>query len=175
MNREEKIHDALLAIIEAFESEPEPLNSNLERIRDFARLSASTLLLSGEQTAAGIASAIDRMRDRRIDGGFTWRGMRFQSRQSDRENIIGAAHLASLFIANGGNPESLRWASPDSDFEWILADNGRTTMSAMDVIDLMQAGVTFKAAQTFYARALKDAVYAAEDPTSVNITDGWPE
>lgn len=174
MYNETRIYEALLSIADEFADSEGDLPGRLERLRSFVVASIPSFEPK-VQTAADIARSIDRMRDARIDGGFMWRGMRFQSRQSDRENIIGASHLASLFIANGGSPDSMRWANPDSDFEWILADNGRTTMSAMDVIDLMQAGVTFKAAQTFYARALKDAVYAAEDPTSVNITDGWPE
>lgn len=40
---------------------------------------------------------------------------------------------------------------------------------------MFQAGVAFKSGLTFYARAMKDAVIAAEDPSSVEWREGWPE
>lgn len=126
-------------------------------------------------TAEDICRQIDAERDRRIDGGFVFRGERFQSRPSDRENVMGAAQLAMGYLAAGGDPLSLRWADPDNDFVWITADNGTIPLTAADKIAMFQAGVAFKSALTFYARAMKDAVIAAEDPSSVEWREGWPE
>lgn len=128
-----------------------------------------------EPTAEDIFRQIDAERDRRIDGGFTFQGERLQSRPSDRENVMGAAQLAMGYLAAGGDPSSLRWSAPDNDFVWITSDNGTIPLTAPDTISMFQAGVAFKSALTFYARAMKDAVIAAEDPSSVEWREGWPE
>lgn len=125
-------------------------------------------------SAQTIATSIDKERDRRINGGFEWNGMTFQSRASDRENILGSAQLAMAAIGQGAQPGDYHWANPDGDFEWILADNSKINLDAWDVMGLFQTGVAFKAALTFYARALKDAVLEAEDPTSIDVVNGWP-
>lgn len=117
---------------------------------------------------------IDRERDRRIEGGLVFRGARFQTRQSDRENIMGAERLASTWLSEGGDPDTLRWADPNTDYGWIVEDNSTVPMSASDIIALFQAGVAFKAALSFFARALKDAVITAADPASIDIEAGWP-
>lgn len=125
-------------------------------------------------TAAEICREIDNERDTRIDGGFTFGANTYQSRPSDRENVMGAAQLALAYLGADGDPSSLRWANPDADFVWIAADNQTVPLTAADVVALLQAGVAFKSALTFYARAMKDAVIAAEDPSSVPWRDNWP-
>lgn len=117
---------------------------------------------------------IDRERDRRIEGGLVFRGARFQTRQSDRENIMGAERLADAWLRAGGDPDTLRWANPGADYGWIVEDNSTVPMSASDIVALFQAGVAFKAALSFFARTLKDAVIAAADPSSIDIEAGWP-
>lgn len=126
-------------------------------------------------TADEICRQIDAERDRRIDGGFTFNGTRLQSRPSDRENVMGAAQLALAHLSSGRDQESLRWASPDADFVWITADNGTISLTAPQTVAMFQAGVAFKSALTFYARAMKDNVIEAEDPSSVDWQGGWPE
>lgn len=125
-------------------------------------------------TAEQICREIDAERDARIDSGFTFGAHTYQSRPSDRENVMGAAQLALAYLGAGGDPLSLRWANPDADFVWIAADNQTVELTAPDVVALFQAGVAFKSALTFYARAMKDAVLAAEDTSSVQWNDGWP-
>ena len=128
-------------------------------------------------TLAEVQRQIDLERDRRISGGFAHAGHTFQSRQSDRENILGAAISAQLWLGQGGEPGSLRWADPEQDFVWIAADNQLVPMSALDVLALYQRGLTFKASQTFHARGLKDHA-ATLDPADLAGFDwrpGWPE
>lgn len=127
-----------------------------------------------QPTAAEICREIDNERDARIDGGFTFGAHTYQSRTSDRENVMGAAQLALAYLGAGGDPSSLRWANPDDDFVWIAADNQTVPLTAADVVALFQAGVAFKSALTFYARAMKDAVIASEEPASVEWRDNWP-
>lgn len=175
MINEDKIFLALDSILKEFEGSDGELPARLDRIRSFATSSIHSVSQQIDNSAISICARIDKERDRRIDGGFTFRDTPFQSRPSDRENIMGAAQLAMAFMAAGGNPETLRWADPDNDFVWIAADNTIVPMSAMDVVALFQAGVAFKSALTFYARALKDAVIDDEDPTTVDVVNGWPE
>lgn len=125
-------------------------------------------------TVEELCAEVDAERDRRIDGGFTFMGHRFQSGPSDRENVMGAAQLAIAAIGQGAQPGDLRWADPGSDFVWITADNALVPLDAHTTVAMFQAGIAFKSALTFHARALKDAIIAAADPTSVDIQGGWP-
>lgn len=152
---------------------PDGLPLTLYRCLSMAR-SAIPAFAPPEDTVELIVSKINAERDRRIDGGFVWNGISFQSRPSDRENIMGAAQLAMAYLGAGGDPLSLRWADPEADFVWIAADNKTVPMTAADVCALFQAGVEFKSALTFCARAMKDAVIAAEEPASVPWRDNWP-
>lgn len=170
---------ALTAIQEALSADdvselyPDGLPPSLSRCLSFA----STAVYGFSpplQTASSICAAIDAERDRRINGGVTFGANTYQSRPSDRENVMGAAQLALAHLGAGGDPLSLRWANPDADFVWIAADNQTVPLTAADVVALFQAGVAFKSALTFYARAMKDAVIAAEDPSSVPWRDNWP-
>ena len=52
---------------------------------------------------------VDAERDRRIDAGIEFRGVMFQSRATDRENIAGAAQLAFMAMVAGAQPGDLRW------------------------------------------------------------------
>lgn len=120
---------------------------------------------------------INKIRDVKIDGGFTWNGHVFQSRASDRENIIGSAVAAQLAIGQGATPGDYRWANPDSDFQWITADNSLVTLDAFDVLSMYAAGIAFKTNLTFFARAMKDEIIALDtliELEAFDIEAGWP-
>lgn len=174
MINEIKIRDLIKGILDEFPYDADELPSRLERIKSFAKTAIHSLTPK-EETASDILRNIDRIRDTRIDGGFTFNGMRFQSRPSDRENIMGACQMAMAYIGAGGDATETKWDDSSSDFEWILEDNSRVVMSAGDVVSLFQSGVAFKTAQTFYARGLKDVVSADDDPWAIDINTGWPE
>lgn len=130
---------------------------------------------------AALCSRIDGLRDGRIDGGFAHTvdavEYTFQSRQSDRENILGLAIAAQLAIAQGAQAGDLEWLTPGADFQYITADNTLAPMDAFEVLALYQRGLSFKAGQTFYARGLKDAALAAADEAALDAIDieaGWP-
>ena len=116
--------------------------------------------------------AIDAERDRRIDGGVTFNGTRFQTRPADRENVAGATQLATLAVMAGAQAGNLRWHGGASDFAWIAEDNSVVTMDAQTVIAFGQAVAAHKSGHIFAARALKDA-----DPIPADYTaDGyWPD
>lgn len=158
---------------------PAGLPVKLERALTFSSSTAAMLTLpppaTPEEFVTQRCAQVDAERDRRIDGGFTFSGHTFQSRPSDRENVMGAAQLAMGAISQGVQPGNLRWAAPDQDFVWITADNQLVPLDAFAVVALFQAGVAFKSAMTFHARALKDALLEASDPNAVDIETGWPE
>jgi len=118
--------------------------------------------------------AINRIRDQRIEGGFTYDGHLYQSRQSDRENIIRKGDRADRAIADGCQAGDYLWdATTDGHpFVWIDADNNLVPLDAQHMAALRDAGETFKQATTFYARWLKDQIAAGQSP---DIETGWPE
>jgi hypothetical protein len=101
---------------------------------------------------------INKKRDTLIDSGFTYSGNEFQSKASDRENIMGVSIAAKMAIEAGAQPGNYRWANPDSDFVWITTNNTLVQMDAFDVLGLYQAGMQFKSNLTFKARQMKDDI-----------------
>ncbi|MGI3128182.1 DUF4376 domain-containing protein [Nitratireductor sp. PBL-C9] len=116
-----------------------------------------TAEMKAAQQQAHLKSAVDAERDRRINGGFIFEGVEYQSRPEDRENIAGAATAALGAIVAGAQPGDLRWHGGAEDFAWIAADNTMHTMDAQTVYALGQAAMAHKQAHIFAARTLKDA------------------
>ena len=112
---------------------------------------------------------IDRERDRRIDAGFDFMGIDFQSRQTDRENIAGAAQLAFMAIVEGKQLGDLRWHGGDTDFVWISSDNSLIPMDAHTMVAFGKAAAEQKQRLIFAARALKDG----EIPEDFTDDDYW--
>lgn len=99
---------------------------------------------------------VDAERDRRIDGGIEFQGVKFQSRTTDRENILGAAQLAFMAAMQGAQPGDLRWSNPDQDFIWIASDNSQVPMDAQTVVAFGKSAAERKQALIFAARQIKD-------------------
>lgn len=108
------------------------------------------------QRQDALTALVDVERDRRIDAGFTFKGVLYQSRATDRENITGAAQLGFMAIVGGAQPGDYRWASSTADFKWIADDNSASAMDAQTVVDFGKAAAAQKQALIFAARALKD-------------------
>lgn len=123
-------------------------------------------LLENKKLARNLA--INKLRDSKIDSGFEFRGNVYQSRPSDRENIMGASIAAKMAIDSGAQVGDYRWSNPDSDFMWITMDNQLIPMDAYDVIELYQTGAAFKTALTFKARQLKDEIMSLSTVEQVN-------
>ncbi|KAB0682010.1 DUF4376 domain-containing protein [Aureimonas leprariae] len=116
-----------------------------------------------EALPASTGAEVDAERDRRIDGGIVFQGLRFQTRPGDRENIAGAAQLAALAILTGGKAlDDPFWNDQvDADgqpvpFRWIAEDNSLVPLGPAAVIALGRAAAAAKQAHTFAARTLKD-------------------
>lgn len=122
-------------------------------------------------------SDVTTLRDQKIDAGFTFEGVLYQSRQQDRENISGATQRAEMWLQAGGDPNTLRWDDPNSDFVWIAADNTLHPMSATTVKAFGFALFNFKKACIFNAYTLKATIDAATTGEQVDLIDiytGWP-
>lgn len=85
---------------------------------------------------------IDAERDRRIDAGFGFDGVLYQSRPDDRENIAGAVLIAI--------------ADPAYTTGWIAADNSVVQMDAPTLLHFGRTAADHKQALIFAARQLKD-------------------
>lgn len=125
--------------------------------------------------AAGPASSVDLVaytmarRDELIDGGVTFGGVAYQTRPTDRENILGASLLASLALAGGAQAGDFRWADPAADFVWIAMDNSKVQMDAPTVIELGKAQAARKQGLIFKARWIKDQIAAGLITTKAEI------
>ncbi|UYZ08550.1 DUF4376 domain-containing protein [Agrobacterium salinitolerans] len=106
--------------------------------------------------------AVDIERDRRIDAGFVFEGVHYQSRPEDRENIAGAKAAATdaitIFGAEAGNFAWQQLLDPGAppEFRWIAADNSTHPMDAQTAMRFGYAALGHKQAHIFAARALKD-------------------
>lgn len=104
---------------------------------------------------AELAARVDIERDRRIDAGFYFEGVRYQSRPGDRENIAGAVLIAV--------------ADPAYTTEWIAADNSVVQMDAPTLLRFGRTAADHKQALIFAARQLKDMQPIPQDYTD----DKW--
>jgi hypothetical protein len=118
-----------------------------------------------------VRELVNEERDRRIDAGFTFGGVFYQSAPSDRENIAGASTSALAAIMNGAVEGDYRWHGGEVDFAWIAADNTTIQMDAQTMFAFGQAAMAHKQVHIFAARLIKDA-----DPVPPNYTDDgyWP-
>ncbi|KPF98801.1 hypothetical protein IP86_10750 [Rhodopseudomonas sp. AAP120] len=124
---------------------------------DLAQCAIDTAASDARATLELVAHAMTR-RDELIDGGVTFDGVVYQTRPTDRENIIGAALMASLALAAGAQPGNYRWSDPNADFEWIAMDNSKVLMDAPTVIELGKAQAARKQELIFKARWIKDQI-----------------
>lgn len=130
-------------------------------VREVEPWSAEELAEREAQRRLDTLPLIDAERDRRINEGFMFQGVRYQSRLSsalhagDWEVFSGKALEAFIAIMGGAQPGDLRWANPAEDFAWIAADNSRVPMDAQTVIELGKAASAHRTAHTFAGSDLK--------------------
>lgn len=117
------------------------------------------------------AAMVDSERDRRIDLGFTFKGVKYESKPDDRENISGAVQLAAMAIFNGVEKGDYRWNDPDYDFSWITSDNSIVKLDAYDTFALGKAAAEQKQKMLFAARNLKTM---SPIPSDYNQDKWWP-
>ncbi len=130
-----------------------------------------------ERRRAELLAAVNVERDRRMRLPFTFAGHPFDYDDASQKRITGAAALAGFALTLGGKlPGDMVWHGGDTPFTWIAADNALIQMDAPTTFALGQAAAAWESAHIFAARALKDAIVAAdaEDLDQIDIADGWP-
>lgn len=139
--------------------------AKVTRVPDEAQLVA-VLRHLGLSAPVVSADDVNAERDRRIFSGFSFNGVRFQSRIEDQKRIAGAGTLALAAIVGGAQSGNLRWHGGDADFAWIAEDNSLVAMDAQTVIAFGQAAAHHKSRHVFAARVLKDT-----DPIPADYAD----
>jgi hypothetical protein len=102
---------------------------------------------------------------RREGLGFTYQGKRIDSDDRSLTRITAASSAAQIATMS---------AQPFS-IEWKCADNTLLTLDAAGMMGMMVAMVQAGNAIFLHAQSLKDQIDAAVDPSSVDVTAGWPE
>lgn len=143
---------------------------HFEQQWEVVALDAETVAANREARNVELARQVDAERDRRIAAGFVFQGNLYQTaRQTDRENILGAAPSALAAIVNGAQPGDLRWADPEADFFWIASDNSRTPMDAQTTLAFSQGAMAYKTALIVAGSNLKSMESIPTDYTD----DKW--
>lgn len=105
---------------------------------------------------------INAERDRRIQSGFVFNEIKYDSRPEDQKRISAAAQLAFMAMLNGAQPNDYMWASTQP-FGWIAQDNSVVFMDAQTVIDFAKTAAEWERVHIFAARTLKDMETIPED------------
>ena len=103
---------------------------------------------------------VNALRDSKLDT-FVYNGVEFQTRPTDRENIMGEAINLAL---DGG----------DADIEWIAADNSIVVFTPAEFISFAKAVGEAKRDCIFKGREMKDAILAATTREEVDAIT-WPD
>ena len=163
-------HGSILAVIDGVEMTVPDDMANRHRAELAAWVKAGSTI-EPYSPPPPTAGDVDRERDRRTAGGFSFGGSFYQSRPEDRENISGAATAALAAMVNGAQAGDYRWHGGNEDFIWIAADNSTHPLDAQSTFALGQAAMKHKQDHIFAARALKNA-----DPIPADFADDayWP-
>lgn len=118
-----------------------------------------------------ISADVDAERDRRIASGFTHKGKRYQTDAFSEKSVHTMTTIATAYIMNGGDAESLRWFNPSYDFFFIAEDNTHVSMSAKDMIEFGTAFAQWGSMHTLAGSELK-----RQEVIPINYKDNsyWP-
>lgn len=121
------------------------------------------------KTAAEMVTAINEKKAALLLRGAPYGGKFIDVMSENALAVIGGVTSAAI-LANAG---ALSWGSPYNTH--IAQDNSQVTFAtAADGIAFAGSVGGWYGAVVLHARSLKDAVEAATDPTTVDITAGWP-
>lgn len=126
------------------------------------------------EAPAATTAEVDRLRDAKIAGGFTFAGTHFQTDAQSVKRIAGAASAAHVAITqDSAQVGDLRWADPDSDFQWIATDNSLVSMDAHTAVAFGRAYMAFERALVFAASAIKARIRNGET-VDIEAAPEWP-
>ena len=118
---------------------------------------------------------IDAERDRRQELPIECNGHTFQTRPIDRENLLGAALDALMWVTSGGDPDTLFWDvdNPSQAQGWIAIGNDVVPLTAAQMMEFGRKVKARHAALVFEGRMRKDAVMQAASVAKVVDAAGW--
>ncbi|TDW20383.1 uncharacterized protein DUF4376 [Rhizobium azibense] len=148
----EKFHEGLQQWI-PFAAWPEDPDPEVVELFDAAKDTALPYL---PETSEPTLTDVDAERDRRIVSGFVFNGVLFQSRDQDRENLMGACTAAVAAMMIGAQPGDLRWHGGAQDFTWIAADNSEIPLDAQGMFALGKAAMEHKEKHIRAGRLIKN-------------------
>lgn len=160
------------------QGQPEEIHGNpsFSKIQTL-ELGASSVAVLNEQKKEAQAQC-DKKRGKCIDEGFIFEGVHYQTRPTDRENISGAALLATQVTMQGvGAAGDYRWQDANNDFEWIATDNSIIKMDAPTTMAFGQSAAAYKQNLIILSRQIKNQIAAAETVDEIQqIMDSapWP-
>lgn len=110
-------------------------------------------------------------RDKRIASGVPYGGYVYDFDAVSKDNIIGAATLAKFAMIAGAGAGNYRWATPDTDFTWIVQSNEKVPLDAPTMSALGDIAASWTTRHFYAARAIKDM-----DQIPADFTDDkyWP-
>ncbi len=130
---------------------------------DMQRVSKGRLVLRPKRERDAVAdldwrTAVNRERDRRIEAGMTFDGVRYQTDRASRDRIAKAAR---------------RESGRESSIDWIAADNRRVQMDWQTFAAFADAVEDHERDHILAARALKD-IAPADRPADPTDDAHWP-
>lgn len=129
----------------------------------------SVVTKDNARIAADKITAINERKAELLARGAPYAGKYIDVMSENALAVIGGVTSAAI-LANAG---ALSWGSPYNTH--IAQDNSQVTFAtAADGIAFAGTVGGWYGAVVLHARSLKDAVEAAADPTTVDITAGWP-
>jgi hypothetical protein len=114
------------------------------------------------ENKAGIKQRIDSIRDQKLRGGYVnYDGHGYDTRAESLQRMTGLT-LKALMDADFTSP-------------WVTQENVTVMLTAPDIFAVGNLMAEREAAFVFYARQLKDAVFASDDPDLIDIEARWPD
>lgn len=145
---------------------------------DVADVVATALSSRLSSAKTQVAGQVDGIVNTKCNAGFTFGGKAYQSDPVAVQRMQAAATAAlAAILAGHGAANNLRWANPNTDFQWIASDNSLNPMDAPTMLQFFSTAISIGQAIILYGRAVKNAVAAAADfPTlrAIDVTAGWP-
>ncbi len=137
---------------------------------EYARAAAAGLVLWIDPPAsdpldaarARLREAVNELRERAKGAGIEWRGRRWDTDARSREN------LSAMVMALGAG------VPLPPGFTWRSEANEDVPMTGPELVELASAVLAHGHACYRVSWALKSRIEGAEDPTAVDLYDGWP-
>lgn len=168
---------------------PVGLPASLDRAMRFSANMAAALQPAelepetDEQIVASLCTQVDAERERRTSLDFAYDFGETLATDDAGEEIEAGVRQLQMRPGDRANWQALQGAAltavvsgqQDAVLAMRAEDNWNIQTTALQVLQVLAAMIQQGAALLFYGGALKSAIRSAEDPTTVEIEDGWPE